>query len=126
VTLAVIFPTDVGFVESVTVRTVAVAVVTVPTAPLLSVTVLFDAVVSKPNPLIVMVDAFAARFAVLAAITGCTVAIFIAEPFETVLTVTTAVRSPTAVGLVENVTVSEVVVAVVTVPTAPLLKTTEF
>jgi hypothetical protein len=126
VTLAVIIPTDVGFVESVTVRTVAVAVVTVPTAPLLSVTVLFDAVVSKPNPLIVIVDAFATRLAVLTVTTGCTVAIFTAEPLETLLTVTTAVRSPTAVGLVENVTVSEVAVAVVTVPTAPLLKTTEF
>ena len=120
------FPTDVGFVESVTVRTVAVAVVTVPMAPLLSVTALFAAVVSKPNPLIVIVDASAAKFAVLAVTTGRTVAIFTAEPLETLLTVTTAVRSPTAVGLVENVTVSEVVVAVVTLPTAPLLKTTEF
>ena len=67
---AVRFPTDAGFVESVTVRTVAVAVVTVPMAPLLSVTVLFEAVVSKPNPLIVMVEAFAARFAVLTVTTG--------------------------------------------------------
>ena len=64
------FPTDVGFVERVTVSTVAVAVVTVPTAPLLRVTVLFEAVVSKPNPLIVIVEAFAARFAVLAVTTG--------------------------------------------------------
>lgn len=63
-------PTVVGFVENVTVRAVAVAVVTVPTAPLLRVTVLFDAVVSKPNPLIVIVDAFAPRFAVLAVTTG--------------------------------------------------------
>jgi hypothetical protein len=70
VTLAVMFPTDEGLVERVTVRTVEVAVVTVPIAPLLSVTVLFEAVVSKPNPLIVRVDAFAARFAVLTVTTG--------------------------------------------------------
>ena len=38
--------------------------------------------------------------------------------------VTTAVRLPTAAGFVENVTVSAVGVAAVTVPTAPLLKAT--
>lgn len=69
-TVAVRLPTEAGFVEKVTVRTVAVAVVTVPTAPLLSVTVLLAAVVLKPSPLIVMVAAFAARFAVLAVTTG--------------------------------------------------------
>ncbi len=37
---------------------------------------------------------------------------------------TTAVKAPAVVGFVENVTVSEVVVADVTVPTAPLSKTT--
>ncbi len=40
--------------------------------------------------------------------------------------VTTAVRDPTVDGLVENVTVRDVVVAAVTVPTAPLLKTIVF
>lgn len=70
VTVPVKLPTDAGFFESVTVRTVAVAVVTAPTAPLLSVTVLLAAVVSKPNPLIVKVDAFAARFEMLAVTTG--------------------------------------------------------
>lgn len=39
--------------------------------------------------------------------------------------VTTAVRLPAEAGFVENVTVSDVDVAAVTVPTAPLLKTTE-
>jgi hypothetical protein len=70
VTVAVRLPTDAGLVENVTVRTVAVAVVTVPTAPLLSVTVLLAAVVLNPSPLIVMVEAFAARFVVLAVTTG--------------------------------------------------------
>lgn len=37
---------------------------------------------------------------------------------------TTAVRLPSEVGLVENVTVSEVAEADVTVPTAPLFMTT--
>ena len=40
------------------------------------------------------------------------------------LVVTTAVKLPAVAGFVENVTVSEVVVAEVTVPTAPLSKTT--
>lgn len=39
---------------------------------------------------------------------------------------TTAVRLPSEVGLVENVTVSEVAEAEVTVPTAPLFITTVF
>ena len=119
-------PTDVGFVESVTVSTVAVAVVTVPTAPLLSVTVLLAAVVSKPKPLIVMVAALATTFALLVVTTGCTVAICTAEPLATLLTVTIAVRFPTDVGLVVRVTVSDVAVAAATVPTAPLLNTTVF
>ena len=40
------------------------------------------------------------------------------------MVVTTAVKLPAVVGRVENVTVSEVNVAAVTVPTAPLLNTT--
>jgi hypothetical protein len=126
VTAAVRLPTDVGLVESVTVRTVAVAVVTVPTAPLLKVTVLLAAVVSNPKPLIVMVEALAATLAVLEVKTGCTVATCTAEPLATLLTVTIAVKFPTDVGLVVRVTVSDVVVAAATVPTAPLLNTTVF
>ena len=45
----------VGLVENVTVSEVAVAAVTVPTAPSLNVTVLLAAVGSKPKPLIVSV-----------------------------------------------------------------------
>jgi hypothetical protein len=47
-----------------------------------------------------------------------------ALPLARLLVVTMAVRVPAEVGLVEKVTVSEVAVAEVTVPTAPLLKTT--
>jgi len=53
-----------GLVENVTVRAVAVAAVTVPTAPLLNTTVLLPGVVLKPKPLIVMVVAVNDRFAV--------------------------------------------------------------
>ena len=44
--------------------------------------------------------------------------------FYPIVVVTTAVRLPAAAGLVENVTVNDVAVAAVTVPTAPSLKTT--
>ena len=47
------------------------------------------------------------------------------SPLETEVVVTTAVKFPTAVGLVPKLTVSEVVVAAVIVPIAPSLKTTE-
>ena len=50
VTIAVKLPTDVGLVENVVSSAVALAAVTVPTAPLLKATVLFAAVASKPNP----------------------------------------------------------------------------
>ena len=53
VTTAVSAPTLVGWVESVTVNDVAVAAVTVPTAPLLNTTLLLPGVVSKPVPVIV-------------------------------------------------------------------------
>ncbi len=72
VTTAVKLPAVVGLVENVTVRAVAVAVVTVPTAPLSKVTLLFAAVVLNPNPLIVIVAASAARFDVLVVTTGLT------------------------------------------------------
>ena len=49
-----------------------------------------------------------------------------AAPLLTLLVVTTAVRLPAVAGLVKNVTVSEVAVAAVTVPTAPSLKVTVF
>jgi hypothetical protein len=124
VTTAVRFPAVVGFVEKVTVSAVLVAVVTVPTAPLLRTTVLFAAVVLKPKPLIVNVAALAARFVVLLVITGITVATWTAAPLLTLFVVITAVKLPASDGPVESVTVNEVAVAEVTVPTAPLLNTT--
>src|SRR5581483_4226356 len=91
---------------------------------LFNVTVLWAAVVSKPKPLMVSVLAFAPRLVVLLVTTGTTVATWIAVPLATLLVVTIAVRLPTAVGAVEKVTVSEVAVAAVTVPTAPSLNVT--
>ncbi len=123
VTIAVNEPADVGLVEKVTVSDVAVAVVTVPTAPLLNCTVLLPAFVLKPVPAIVTVFALAARLAVLLVTVTGTVATCTAVPLLTLLLVTMAVRLPAA-GLVEKVTVSEVAVALVTVPTAPLFSTT--
>ncbi len=61
VTTAVRLPAVVGLVENVTVSAVEVAAVTVPTAPLLNVTVLLAAVGSKPKPLIVIRGALAPR-----------------------------------------------------------------
>lgn len=122
VTVAVSVPAQ-GLAEYVTVRAVPVAEVTVPTAPLLNATVLLPAVVLKPEPLIVNVPALAKTTEVFCVATGRTVAICTAEPLLNELTVTTAVRLP-ALGRVPNVTVSNVAVAVVTVPTAPLLNTT--
>lgn len=122
-TIAVKLPADVGLVENVTVRTVAVAEETVPTAPLLNVTVLLLAFVSKPEPLIVNVDALAFSWnAALVTTTGITVATCIAEPLLTPLDVMTEVRLPPARGLVVNVTVREVAVEAETTPTALLLK----
>lgn len=69
VTEAVKFP-RLGLVEKVTVSNVAVAVVTVPTAPLLNATVLLAAVVSKPVPAIVIVDKFNVWIAELLVIVG--------------------------------------------------------
>lgn len=75
VTIAVRLPAALGFVEKLTVSEVAVAAVTVPTAPLLNWIVLLDGVVaSKPKPLIVIVAALARRFEVLLVTTGLTVA----------------------------------------------------
>lgn len=72
--MTVKLPAVAGFVENVTVREVFVALVTVPTAPLFSTTVLRDAIGSNPNPLTVSVLEFAARDAVLLVITGFIVA----------------------------------------------------
>lgn len=124
VTTAVRLPTVVGLVDNVTVSNVAVAVVTVPTTPLLKTTVLLAAVVEKPNPLIVIVAEFAARLVVMPVTLGITLATCTAVPLERAFVVTIAVRLPAVVGRVENVTVKVVCVAVETVPTAPLLKTT--
>ncbi len=123
VTTAVRLPIEVGLVEKVTVSDVDVADVTDPTAPLLKVTVLLAAVVSKPVPAIVIVDALAPSAAVLLVTVGLTVATCTAEPLLTPFTDAWAVKLP-ALGLIEYVTVSMVVVAVVTVPTAPLFKVT--
>lgn len=57
-----------------TFRVVAVADVTVPTAPLLNVTLLLEAVELKPKPWITMLEALAARLAELVVTTGVTVA----------------------------------------------------
>src|SRR5260370_28514528 len=68
--------------------------------------------------------ALAARLAVLLVTTGLAVATWTAAPLLTPLVVTTAVRLPAVAGLVLNVTVSDVAVAAVTVPTAPSLNVT--
>lgn len=72
--MAVKLPTVVGLIDSVTVNAVAVAFVTVPTAPLLNTTVFCSSVVSKPTPLIVIVPELIARFVELAVTAGLTVA----------------------------------------------------
>ena len=105
---------------------VAVAAVTIPMAPLLKTTRLLAATVEKPNPVIVIVVAVIARLAVLTVTTGMTFATLTAAPLEKPFVVTTTVRLPAVVGFVENVTVSVVAVAAVTVPMAPLSKVTVF
>ena len=104
---------------------VAVAAVTVPTAPLLKTTVLLAAVASKPK-------AIDGERGCVGRQVGGAVGndrrdgghLDGRAAADAVSVVTTAVRLPAVVGLVENVTVSEVAVAVVTVPAAPSLKTT--
>ncbi len=122
-TVAVRVPA-VGFVEKVTVSALAVADVTVPTAPLLNVTVLLAAVISNPKPLMVNVDSSAARLALLLVTPPVTVATCNALPLENELVVTMAVRFPNEVGFTAKVTVKAVVEAFVTVPMAPLLNVT--
>lgn len=130
VTIAVKLPA-IGFVLKVTVSVVAVAAVTVPIAFRLKVTKLFPGVVLKLVPRMVIVFAVAAIPVVLevtvgAAMAATTCATCTAAPLVLVLVVTTAVKLPRIVGCLERVTVSDVRLAVVTVPSAFPLKTTEF
>ena len=60
----------IGLVEIATVSDVSVESVTVPTAPLLNVTLLLAAVVSKPVPAMVRVVRFAAKLVVAGLMTG--------------------------------------------------------
>jgi hypothetical protein len=124
VTIAFSSPAFAGFVLNVTVSEVAVATVTVPTAPLLKTTVLLAAVVEKPNPSMVTVNASAARGEVLLVTTGTTEDTCTAVPLLRPLVTTIAVRLPAVAGAVVRLTVSRVAVADVTVPAAPLLNVT--
>jgi hypothetical protein len=101
---------------------VFVAAVTVPAAPLLNVTKLLLAVELNPEPLIVMLLAFAAKLSVLLVTTGAIVATCTAAPLLTLFVETLAVKLPAVVGGVVMETLNEVFVAVSTVPAAPLLK----
>ncbi len=107
-----------GFVENVTVSDVVVAEVTVPTAPLSKMTVLFAATVSKLVPVIVTVVAVAARFVAAAVTVGDTVAMAVAVLLKPPV-VTTTVRGPPMFGNAARVTLSDVEVAAVIIPTAP-------
>ncbi len=69
-----------GLFLNVTISEVLVADVTVPVAPSLKVTVLLASVVSKPNPLIVIVVAEVARLEVFCVTTGEMLAISTAVP----------------------------------------------
>ena len=124
VTIAVRFPAVVGFVEKRTVIDVGVAAVTVPTAPSFNTTLLFARTVLNPKPPMLILVALAARLAVLLVTTGVTVDICAAAPLLILLVLTTAVKLPAVVGFIENVTVRDVAVAVVTEPTAPSFRTT--
>ena len=125
VTTAVKLPAAVGLVVRFTVKVVAVALLTVPIAPLLKVTRLLLAVESKPIPLIVNVEESAFSLSdELVTTTGTTLAIWTGvAPLLIPLEVTTAVKLPPVCGLVVKLTVSEVAEAEATTPAAPLLKT---
>ena len=127
VTNAFMLPPAVGAVLMSTVKLVAVAAETVPIAPLSNKTILLAGVVAlNPKPLMVNVEPLTPMLAVLLVITGMIVATCGLEPFEMEFVVTDAVKLPTDVGLVVYVTVRRVAVAVVTLPTAPLLNVTTF
>ena len=70
VMMAVRLPVFTGLMENLIVSEVAEARVTVPTAPLLKVTVLLAKVGLNPKPLITMLDVLRDRLAVLAVTTG--------------------------------------------------------
>ena len=74
VTVAVKLPAALGFLENSTVKEVAVALETVPSAPLLNATVLPKRVDAKPNPLMVTLVASGERLESWLVITGATVA----------------------------------------------------
>ena len=116
---------EIGAVSKATINWVEVAEVTW-AVPLLNVTILFAAIVSKPVPVIVSVVALLARLAELEVTFGGEIAAtMVATCTELLLPpneVTTAVRLPRS-GAVSNVTVNEVVDAAVTWP-VPLLKVT--
>ena len=73
-TVAVKLPAPFGFFENSTVKAVAVALETVPSASLLNVTVLPKLVDAKPNPLMVTLVASGKRLESWLVITGATVA----------------------------------------------------
>ena len=78
--MAVRIPNAMGRVLKVMVNWVAVAAVTVPTAPLLKVTVLLFAIVSNPFPIIIKLPvAFIAIFVVLSVTKGVTPMVWVAE-----------------------------------------------
>lgn len=123
VTVAVKLPALAGFVEKVTTSCVAVAAVTVPTAPLLNTTVLFAAVGSKPYPSMVTLVASAAKSLILLVTTGRAVPTWTADPLLIPFVVTIALRLPAA-GAAAKFTANNVAVAETTVPVAPESKTT--
>ena len=72
-TMAVNLPAVVGLVVKATVSAVALAFVTVPTAPSLKTTVSLPAVESKPKPLMTTLGAVSASLAVFGVTTGISV-----------------------------------------------------
>ena len=101
VTMAVKGPAVTGKVVNVMERLVAVAELTVPTAPLLKVTLLLAAVVSKPIPLMVRVFVLALMLLEVSAVTtGTILAISTAAPLDREFDSTMAVSEPAAVGFV--------------------------
>lgn len=123
VTTACKLPSVVGLVVRLMVSEVVVAALTTPIAPLLKLTVFSASVVLNPKPLMVTVDTFAPMLVAFGVTIGAMVATRIGLPLETLLTVTMALRRP-ADGRLVSRTVREVVLAAITVPTAPLLSVT--
>ena len=107
-----------------TVSEVVVADVTVPTAPLSKTTVLFAAIGSKLVPVIVSVVAVAAMLVAVTVTVGETLAIAVAALLNPPV-VTTTDKGPPTSGNAASVTLSDVEVAAVIIPTAPWLKAME-